>query len=135
MEAGKQARWDWMRVHMQSGDDLMLYRVTTMDGQPVQTFGSIVDEEGRVRAAGNVSMMPGRTWTSATGRQYVLSWQVKADEFDLKVNVVNDPQELFSYGTRVAYWAGPVHAQGTWQGQPATGQDMMELVVGGLKGR
>lgn len=120
---------------MQNGDDLMLYRVTTMDGQPVQTFGSIVDKEGRARAAGNVSMTPGRTWTSATGPQYVLSWQIKADEFDLIVNAVNDPQELLSYGARVAYWEGPIHAQGTWQGQPATGQGMMELVAGELKGR
>lgn len=132
MQAGKQARWDWMSVHLTGGDDLMLYRVTTLDGREVQTFGSIVNKEGVARAATNVSMTPGRTWTSATGRKYVLSWQVRADEFDLSVNAVNDPQEILSYGTRVAYWEGPIQVQGQWQGQPQTGTGMMELVAGGL---
>lgn len=130
MLAGQKARWDWMSVHLSGGEDLMLYRVMTMEGQSVQTFGTITSKEGVARAATNVVMTPGRTWTSDTGRQYTLSWQVKADEFNLNVNALNDPQELISKGTRTVYWEGPIRVEGTWKGQPEQGHGMMELVAG-----
>ena len=132
MSAGTQARWDWLSAHMDGGEDLMLYRVLLPGGKVVQTFGTITDQAGQVRAATNVVMEPGRVWKSATGRDYVLDWHVRAGEFDLNVKAAHDDQELVSKGTRIVYWEGPVELSGTWRGQPGQGSGMMELVAGSL---
>lgn len=130
--AGQASLWDWMSIQMNGGEDLMLYRVKTPAGKVVQTIGSIVDAAGHARAAQNVVMEPGRVWTSASGRDYILSWHIKADEFDLNVEAVNDAQELLSQTTRIAYWEGPIKVSGTWRGQTQEGHGMMELVAGTL---
>lgn len=132
MAAGRKASWDWISLHLADGEDLMLYRVRTPDGKIVQTFGSIVDQQGIAHAAGNLQMQPGRVWTSPSERSYVLTWHVWAEEFDLKVSAIHDSQELLSQSSNVAYWEGPIEAQGTWRGQPASGTGMMELVSGSL---
>ncbi|GAA5514381.1 hypothetical protein Dcar01_03136 [Deinococcus carri] len=128
---GRAALWDWFSVQLRGGDDLMVYRVRTPDGRVVQTVGSIVDARGNARPATNLTVEPGRTWQSAGGRTYTLSWHLRADEFDLTAEAVRDEQELLSRTTNIAYWEGPIRVMGTWGGQPETGQGMLE-VVGGL---
>lgn len=130
--AGQGAVWDWMSIQLSGGEDLMVYRVKTPAGQVVQTIGSIVDEAGVARAATNLTLEPGRVWKGTQGREYVLSWRIKADEFDLSVEAVNDAQELLSKSTRIAYWEGPIKVSGLWRGQSETGHGMMELVAGTL---
>ncbi|ANE43238.1 lipocalin family protein [Deinococcus puniceus] len=131
---GQAALWDWMAVQLAGGEDLMVYRVRTAAGKQTQLVGSIVDKAGVARAATNLTLEPGRTWTGSGGRVYTLSWRVKADEFDLNVDAVRDEQELLSRSTSIAYWEGPVRVSGTWRGQPETGKGMMEIVGGSLGG-
>lgn len=130
MSVGKKALWDWMSIHMDNGEDLMIYRVLTAKGKQVQLLGSIVDQKGVARPATNIRMTPGRTWTSKTGRTYVLDWKIQADEFDLAVQALNDEQELLGKSTKIVYWEGPIQAKGTWRQQSVTGTGMMELVSG-----
>ncbi|WP_291426279.1 lipocalin-like domain-containing protein [Deinococcus sp.] len=133
MAPGRGARWDWMSVQLSGGEDLMLYRVLSAEGQVVQTFGSVVDQQGIAHAATNVVMTPGRIWSAPSGHEYVLDWKVRADEFDLDVKAVHDNQELVSRSTGVTYWEGPIEVSGTWRGAPQTGGGMMELVAGSKK--
>lgn len=131
---GQAALWDWMALQLAGGEELMVYRVRTPAGKVTQLVGSIVDKAGVARAATNLTLEPGRTWTGTDGRVYTLSWRAKADEFDLTVDAVRDEQELLSRSTNIAYWEGPVKVSGTWRGQPDTGKGMMELVGGTLGG-
>lgn len=130
MNIGRKGVWDWMSIHLQSGDDLMLYRVRTLDGQAIQTFGTVVDKSGAIRALQNLKMQPGRTWKSESGREYTLTWKLEADGLALDVAAVRDQQEMLGGSTRIVYWEGPIEVSGTWQGAATQGNGMMELVSG-----
>ncbi|WP_221090648.1 lipocalin family protein [Deinococcus aquaedulcis] len=127
---GQTALWDWFSVHLQSGDDLMVYRVRRPDGEVAQLIGSVVGPGGQVRPVTGLRATPGDTWTSPAGHTYTLGWRLQADDFDLTVRAVRREQELRSRSTRIDYWEGPIEVQGTWAGQPAKGTGMMELVGG-----
>ncbi|MDL2343221.1 lipocalin family protein [Deinococcus sp. MIMF12] len=130
-QPGAQARWDWFGLHLSDGSDLMLYRVRNAAGQVVQVAASRVDAAGVAREVPGITMTPGRTWRSPSGRDYVLTWQVTAPDLTLSLEPIRDAQELLSRTTSVAYWEGPVRGTGTLAGQAITAEGMGEF-VGGL---
>jgi predicted secreted hydrolase len=129
---GQGAIWDWMGLHLSNGNDLMLYRVKTLEGQlegkVVQLAGSWVDAAGVAHAVQNLSMIPQRKYTSKTGRDYLVDWEVKADTFSLELKAVQDNQELLSNTSGVAYWEGAMQGQGIWDGTPIEAHGMGEFV-------
>ncbi|MBZ9751598.1 carotenoid 1,2-hydratase [Deinococcus sp. HMF7604] len=127
---GQTALWDWFSVHLEGGDDLMVYRVRRPDGEVAQLIGSVVDPSGQVRAVTGLRATPGATWTSLAGHTYALGWHLQADDFDLTVRALRREQELRSRSNRIDYWEGPIEVQGTWASQPTRGTGMMELVGG-----
>ncbi|WP_295820178.1 lipocalin family protein [uncultured Deinococcus sp.] len=129
---GRQALWDWFGLHLSDGSDLMLYRVRDGSGRVVQVAGSRVGADGVARVVPDVTMTPGRTWTSPSGRTYVLEWTITAPSVSLTVRPLRDDQELLSKTTGIAYWEGAVQATGTADGQPVTAQGMGEFVGGVL---
>jgi predicted secreted hydrolase len=125
---GQGAIWDWMGLHLSNGNDLMLYRVKTLEGQVVHLFGSWVDTAGVAHTVQNLSMVPKRIYTSKTNRNYLVDWEVKADLFSLELKAVQDNQELLSNTSGVAYWEGAMQGQGTWDGTPIEAHGMGEFV-------
>jgi len=128
--SGQEALWDWFGLHLSNKVDVMLYRVKNTKGEVVQLAGSWIDAEGKISELKNLRMIPLKTWTSKTGRRYVLSWQVEAKDFAVKLDPLREDQELLTTSTRVAYWEGPVAGEGTWQGQAITAEGMGEFVAG-----
>lgn len=129
---GRQALWDWFGVHLSDGSDLMVYRVRDVQGRVVQVAGSRVGADGVARVVPDMTMTPGRTWRSPSGRDYVLEWTVQAPSLTLTLKPLRDSQELLSKTTSVAYWEGPVEGQGTADGVAVTAQGMGEFVGGVL---
>jgi predicted secreted hydrolase len=129
---GRAALWDWFGLHLSDGSDVMLYRVRDGSGRVVQVAGSRVGADGVARAIPELSMTPGRTWTSPSGRPYVVEWTVTSPLLTLTVAPFQDNQELLSKTTAVAYWEGPVRGSGTAEGQAVTAEGMGEFVGGVL---
>ena len=129
---GRSALWDWFGLHLSDGSDLMLYRVRTLDGRVAQLAGSEVGADGVAREVKNLSMTPGRVWTSPSGRRYILDWTIASERGTLSMHAVHDEQELLSKTTSVAYWEGPEEGTGQWGGAAVTAQGMGEFVGGPL---
>ncbi|MDV6373953.1 lipocalin family protein [Deinococcus arenicola] len=132
-QPGSAARWDWFGLHLSDGSDLMLYRVKNAKNEVVQVAASHVSAEGVAREVKDVTMTPGRVWTSPSGREYTLGWQVTGENLALDLTPLRDDQELLSKTTSVAYWEGPVRGTGMLAGQAITASGMGEFVGGVLK--
>lgn len=128
--SGRTAFWDWFGLHLSNGWDLMLYRVKNPRGEVVQLSGTMTAPDGSIQPLASLSMTPIESWTSPTGRTYVLSWGVKADGLEAVLRPVRKEQELLPKTTRVAYWEGAEAGTGTWQGQPIELHGMGEFVAG-----
>jgi len=124
------ALWDWFGLHLSNGVDLMLYRVKNARGEVVQLAATAIDPQGQVRELKNLQMTPLESWTSPSGRNYHLVWQVEAEGLRLRLEPLRKDQELLTSSTRVAYWEGPVVGSGTWQGQGVLAKGMGEFVAG-----
>lgn len=131
-QPGAAARWDWFGLHLSDGSDLMLYRVRNARNEVVQVTGSHVSPEGVARQVRNLTMTPGRVWTSPSGREYTLGWTVSGENLALELGSLREDQELLSKTTSVAYWEGPVSGAGTVNGQAITASGMGEFVGGAL---
>ena len=129
---GRNALWDWFGLHLTDGSDLMLYRVKNAKGEVVQLAGSRVGADGVAREVKGLSMTPGRTWTSPSGRTYALDWTVNADGLQLTLKARHDNQELLARSSGVAYWEGPEAGSGTVDGQAVQAEGMGEFVGGAL---
>lgn len=130
-QPGRDAKWDWFGLHLSDGSDLMLYRVRNSKNEVVQVAASLISPEGVAREVGDVTMTPGRVWTSPSGRTYTLGWTVSGENLSLDLKPLRDSQELLSKTTSVAYWEGAVSGTGTLNGQAITASGMGEF-VGGL---
>ncbi|AFZ69453.1 lipocalin family protein [Deinococcus peraridilitoris] len=124
--------WDWFGLQLSNGADLMVYRVKNARGDVVQLAGSWVDAQGVAREVRNLRAVPLEAWRAPSGRSYVLSWELQAAEFHLRVDPVRREQELLSGTTFVAYWEGPVRAEGSWGAERVRAQGMAEFVAGPL---
>lgn len=129
---GREALWDWFGLHLSDGTDLMLYRVRNGRGEVVQVAGSRVGTDGVAREVPGLTMTPGRSWRSPSGRTYTLEWTISAPTMTLTMKPLRDEQELLSRTTAVAYWEGPVQGSGTADGVPVTAEGMGEFVGGVL---
>jgi predicted secreted hydrolase len=123
-----QVGWDWFSLQLDSGDDLMLYRLRTQDGQTdPHSAGKILTVDDRV-----VSLKPAdyglealRWWTSPRGARYPVEWRLQVPEadLDLRVSALLDDQEM---DTGILYWEGAVEVRDATAGT-SVGQGYLEM--------
>lgn len=133
----EQIGWDWFSIQLDSGEDLMIYRIRRTDGQvePMSsgTFVPSGARAGRTRqlAASDFQVNPTRYWTSPkTGTVYPIDWTVAIPSLGavLKLSAELPDQELVTLrSTGIAYWEGAVHVTGTWGNRPVGGRGYVEL--------
>jgi predicted secreted hydrolase len=150
--------WDWFALRLDSGADLMLYRLRTAAGGVSPTSGgTLVEADGRItrlrlaadagRAAeaaqgaeGTASAAPRRYWTSAaTQAKYPLGWTLRVPRLGLELDVepASEAQELVpGAGLPFGYWEGAVWVRGHQAGRPVRGEGYLELTgyAGDLRG-
>jgi predicted secreted hydrolase len=128
------AGWDWFSVQLENGEDLMLYRLRRISGEPnPYSSGTYIDAQGHRHylEASQFSLTPAQPWRSpVTGAQYPLSWTISIPSLQLQLSSHTQlkNQELFSEtDVSPSYWEGAVTYVGTIHSQPARGVGYVEL--------
>jgi predicted secreted hydrolase len=110
-----QTGWDWFSLHLDSGEQVMLYRMRQKDGEPYLT-GTWIDARGQTQLlhASDISLTPQDT-ASVAGREMPIRWSIKipAKHLDIAITALN-PQSWMDL--RIPYWEGPVHLSGSHAG-------------------
>ncbi len=126
--------WDWFSVQLESGEELMLYRLRTTDGQAdVASSGTWVDRDGRPQhlEADALQVEVLDRWTSPVSHAvYPSRWRISIPSKQAIFVVAPElaDQELrTTHSTGITYWEGAVRIDGTVKGIPATGAGYVEL--------
>jgi len=121
--------WDWFSLQLDSGQELMFFRLRTTDGG-VDPFssGSWVEAGGSYRtlAPGEVEITPKKQWQSPRGGLYPVSWQLTSESLgiELEISARLEDQE---HRQSVAYWEGTVSLRGEVNGEPTAGSGFVEM--------
>ena len=111
-----QTGWDWFSLHLDSGEQVMLYRMRQKDGAPYLT-GTWIDAQGQTQLlqADDIRLTPQDT-ANVAGRSMPVRWSIKipAKHLDITLGALN-PQAWMNL--RIPYWEGPVRLSGSHGGQ------------------
>ena len=111
-----QTGWDWLSLHLDGGNKLMVYRLRDAKGAPY-TVGTWTAPDGTPDPLenGEITLEPLREETVA-GRDVPVEWAITLPDRDLDITAkALYPQSWM--GTLIPYWEGPVTVSGTHQGQ------------------
>lgn len=130
-----EAGWDWFALQLESGDDLMVYRLRRKDGTYNPSCnGALVRPDGSHRPllAHEFEITATDSWTSkASGATYPMGWRITipGEKADLVVAPAFPEQEMLTTRTTgTIYWEGSVEITGTFAGAKAKGRGFVELV-------
>ncbi|MGY2189569.1 lipocalin-like domain-containing protein [Pseudomonas sp. SDO5591_S426] len=111
-----QTGWDWFSLHLDSGEQVMLYRMRQKDGEPYLT-GTWIDAQGQTQLlqAGDIRLTPQDTATVA-GRKMPVHWSIKipGKNLDIVISALNPDAWM---DLRIPYWEGPLRLSGSHGGQ------------------
>ncbi len=109
--AASQTGWDWFSLHLDRGEQLMLFRVRQKDGAGYLT-GTWIDQQGHTQTLHNedIQLTPLAT-TDIDGRSIPTRWSLKipAKQLDITPLAVN-PNAWMNLS--IPYWEGPVQFDG-----------------------
>lgn len=111
-----QTGWDWFSLHLDSGEQVMLYRMRQKDGEPYIT-GTWIDADGgtqRLKAT-DIQLKPLDTAQVAV-RKMPVRWAVSipGKQLDITLSALNPNAWM---DLRIPYWEGPVRLSGSHAGQ------------------
>ena len=110
-----QTGWDWLSLHLASGDKLMLYRLRQKDGRD-DPFGNWISSDGRTQQifAADIRMTP-QGWAEVAGRKLPVEWQIviPSRSFAITCKPLNPAAWM---GTGFSYWEGPITFSGSHDG-------------------
>ncbi|MDR6913326.1 putative secreted hydrolase [Pseudomonas sp. 3296] len=111
-----QTGWDWFSLHLDSGEQVMLYRMRNKNGEPYLT-GTWIDADGQTQPlhADDIRLTPQDT-AKIAGRQMPVRWSIKipGKHLDITLNALNPNAWM---DLRIPYWEGPVLLSGSHGGQ------------------
>lgn len=113
--ASDQSGWDWLSLHLKSGDKLMLYRMRQTDGQHYSSGKWIApDGKAELLASADIAMTP-LVITEIEGRKIPTSWRIAVPKMALSIECT--PLNARSWmGTSFPYWEGPISFSGSHAG-------------------
>jgi predicted secreted hydrolase len=113
--ASDQKGWDWLSLHFESGEKLMLYRLRQDAGAPF-TVGTWIGADGATRplAREELSLEPLEEKQIA-GRRLPVAWaiKIKSRGIDIQTAPLNSQSWM---GTSFPYWEGPISFRGSHSG-------------------
>jgi predicted secreted hydrolase len=113
--ASDQTGWDWLSLHLEQGEKLMLFRLRHTGGQHFFA-GNWIGLDGRSVAldARDIVMRPGG-FTRVAGRDLPTAWTISVPSRKLEISSMPlNPQSWMD--TRFKYWEGPVSVSGSHAG-------------------
>ncbi|MEO0446612.1 MAG: lipocalin-like domain-containing protein [Verrucomicrobiota bacterium] len=130
--AQHQVGWDWISLHMDQGEELMLFQLREEDGSPNFSSGTVVRADGTFQPlhAEDVRLVPLRFWNvPGKNHQYPIAWKAVIQSPDLRANLeLGSPlaNQRLDFDP-ISYWEGSIQAEGTWNGMPAEGVGYLEM--------
>jgi predicted secreted hydrolase len=128
------AGWDWFAVQLDSGQELMLYRLRRNDGSSQRfSSGTYVDEKGAARflSGSEFTLRPLESWQSAaSGERYPVRWRISVPSLQLELTEQTRlrNQELFSReAISPTYWEGAVEYAGQMGFRNVSGVGYLEM--------
>jgi predicted secreted hydrolase len=110
-----QTGWDWLSLHLNSGEKLMLYRLRQQDGRG-HLFGNWIAADGRsVEIASADNSITPVLMTDVAGRKVPTAWRVviPARGLAIETTALNARSWM---GTSFPYWEGPISFTGSHAG-------------------
>ncbi|HUG42189.1 MAG TPA: lipocalin-like domain-containing protein [Longimicrobiales bacterium] len=123
------AGWDWFSLQLDSGAEVMVYRLRREDGGTDRfSAGTYVEPGGGVIRLGadDFALEETGSWDGPAGVRYPSGWRVRIPGvgLDLRVDPRVRAQEL---DLAFRYWEGSVAVEGTGPGGPVRGLGYVEL--------
>lgn len=125
-----QIGWDWFSLHLDNGNNLMVYSMRLDDGSiDPYSHGSIStnDQKGTFLQIEDYKIFIEDTWISPkSGAEYPSSWrlEIPTQRIDLQIIPAIKDQEL---NLSFTYWEGAVRVEGYVNGKPVKGSGYVEL--------
>jgi predicted secreted hydrolase len=113
--ASDQTGWDWLSLHLASGEKLMLYRLRQKNGHN-DLYGNWIEPDGRSSeiASADNTMAP-TNFTDVEGRKIPTGWRIAIPARGLRIETI--PLNAKSWmGTSFPYWEGPISFAGSHTG-------------------
>jgi predicted secreted hydrolase len=113
--ASDQTGWDWLSLHLESGEKLMLFRLRQSGGENYFS-GNWISRDGQSEqiASGEIIMTPTAT-TDVAGRKMPTAWRVSIAARGLAIETTPlNPRAWM--GTSFPYWEGPITFKGSHSG-------------------
>ncbi|MEE3508661.1 lipocalin-like domain-containing protein [Pseudomonas sp. 10C3] len=110
-----QTGWDWFSMHLDSGEQLMLYRMRQKNGEPYLT-GTWISADGQTQVLkGPEIQLTPLTSSDVAGHALPTRWGVKIPEkhLDITTTALNPNAWM---NLRIPYWEGPVQLSGSHSG-------------------
>lgn len=113
--ASGQTGWDWLSLHLDSGEKLMLFRLRQNDGNNYAS-GNWILPDGKTRqiASADIAMTP-TALTEIKGRRIPTTWDIAIPALALKISCMPLNAESWM-GTSFPYWEGPIGFAGSHSG-------------------
>ncbi len=113
--AADQTGWDWLSLHLDGGDKVMLFRLRQADGGHYFA-GNWIGSDGRsVALASNAIAMTPLGFTEVAGRRVPTQWRVAVASRGLAVDAAPlNPRSFMA--TSFPYWEGPIVVHGSHDG-------------------
>ncbi len=113
--ASDQTGWDWLSLHFNSGEKLMLFRLRQTDGKNfISGKWFLPDGKARPIASTEITMTP-KALIGIEGRKIPTSWDIAIPALALTISC--QPLNAKSWmGTSFPYWEGPIRFAGSHSG-------------------
>ncbi|HLJ00709.1 MAG TPA: lipocalin-like domain-containing protein [Bradyrhizobium sp.] len=113
--ASDQTGWDWLSLHVDTGEKLMLFRLRKADGRPfISGKWFSPKNEDRLLTSTEISMTP-KAWSEVAMRKIPTGWDIAVPPLGLTISC--NPLNATSWmGTRFPYWEGPIRFSGSHKG-------------------
>jgi predicted secreted hydrolase len=113
--ASDQSGWDWLSLHFNAGDKLMLYRMRQTDGQHYGSGKWIAPNGTAEQLASADIMMTPLSFTEIEKRKIPTTWRIAIPRKALSIECT--PLNARSWmGTSFPYWEGPISFAGSHTG-------------------
>ncbi|WP_159812499.1 lipocalin-like domain-containing protein [Pseudomonas sp. 18058] len=114
--SANQTGWDWLSLHLDSGEKVMLFRTRQKDGAPYLT-GTWIAADGQTQtlSGDQITLTPQDT-ANVAGRKMPIRWVISIPDkhLDIQINALNPKAWM---NLRIPYWEGPVNITGSHPGQ------------------
>lgn len=111
-----QTGWDWLSLHLESGDKLMVYRLRDAAGAPY-AVGTWTHPDGTPDPLQNGEITLGPVaHSTVAGREVPTTWAITLPARDLEITAKALYPDSWM-GTLIPYWEGPVLVSGTHPGR------------------